>query len=71
MTSVIGAGLIHNIAYVVFLAIYFLPTIVAFIRSSRSRSTVLIVNLLLGWTFIGWLVALVVAVRGRKDAPAP
>lgn len=36
---------------------YFIPTFVAFDRH-RRRAMVLAVNLLLGWTLIGWVVAL-------------
>jgi hypothetical protein len=37
---------------------YWLPTIVAFIRSHPSKGAVLAVNGLLGWTFVGWVVSL-------------
>ncbi|MGC1908320.1 MAG: superinfection immunity protein [Candidatus Dormiibacterota bacterium] len=36
---------------------YFIPTFVAFDRH-RRRAAVLAINLLLGWTLIGWVVAL-------------
>ena len=43
-------------------AIYFLPTFVAMIRHKRKghrhENAIVIVNLFLGWTFIGWVVAL-------------
>jgi hypothetical protein len=38
-------------------AAYFIPTFVAFDRHHR-RTAVLAINLLLGWTVIGWSVAL-------------
>jgi hypothetical protein len=41
------------------IAIYFLPTIVAVKRGKRNRTSIIMVNVLLGWTFIGWVVALV------------
>jgi len=37
--------------------IYFTPTIIAVVR--KHHQPVGIVNLFLGWTFIGWVVALV------------
>lgn len=42
---------------------YFVPTIVA---AARARGTlgVFLLNLLLGWTFLGWLLALYIASRG-------
>lgn len=47
--------------------LYFLPSIVAFARSKRDSGAILVLNLLLGWTAIGWVIALVWALR--HDAP--
>ena len=47
--------------------LYFLPAIVAFARSKRDAGAILVLNLLLGWTAIGWVIALVWALR--QDAP--
>jgi hypothetical protein len=49
------------------LAVYFLPFIVALLRS-HNPGGVFVVNLLLGWTLIGWAVALVMACgwNGRR-----
>jgi len=42
--------------------LYFLPTVWAYAHHRRERaSAVLLVNLLLGWTVIGWFAALVMA----------
>ena len=38
---------------------YFLPTIIALVRKKTNFMPILLVNLLLGWTFVGWVVALV------------
>jgi hypothetical protein len=46
---------------------YFLPAIIAFARSKRDSTSILILNLLLGWTAIGWVVALVWSLR--TDVP--
>ena len=40
-------------------AIGFLPTILAFQRGHDSRMAILVLNLFLGWTGIGWIIALV------------
>lgn len=45
------------------LAIYFVPSILAFDRKVSSPWSVFVINLLLGWTLIGWAVALALAVR--------
>jgi hypothetical protein len=47
--------------------LYFLPSIVAFARSKRDAVSILVVNLLLGWTAIGWVIALVWALK--QDVP--
>ena len=41
------------------LLIYFLPTIVAYGRRHRQKFAILILNIVAGWTFLGWVVALV------------
>lgn len=40
-------------------ALYFLPTLIAGVRNHHNFGPVLLVNLLLGWTVIGWIVALI------------
>ncbi len=44
---------------IVLLAIYFLPWLVAWSRQHHATDTILIANLVLGWTFVGWFGALV------------
>ena len=46
---------------------YFLPSIIAFARSKRDTSAIVLLNFFLGWTLIGWVVALVWA--AKNDAP--
>jgi hypothetical protein len=41
------------------LAIYFLPTIIANVRNHTQTMAIVLTNLLLGWTFLGWVAALV------------
>ena len=63
-TSVIGtiAGTIGIVIA------YWVPTIVAFTRHVPAKAQVVVVNLLLGWTVIGWIVALVMAFRAVPPA---
>jgi hypothetical protein len=44
---------------VIYLAIYFLPSLIANGRDHSNLAPIIIVNLFLGWTFLGWLWALV------------
>jgi hypothetical protein len=46
---------------------YFLPSIIAFARSKRDTTAILMLNFFLGWTMIGWVVALVWALK--TDVP--
>jgi Superinfection immunity protein len=48
--------------------LYFLPAILAFARSKRDAVAILVLNLFLGWTAIGWVIALVWALK--EDAVA-
>jgi hypothetical protein len=47
----------------VVVALYFLPTIIAAARKVPSVGSVVVINVLLGWTLIGWVVALAMAAR--------
>ena len=44
---------------VVVAALYFLPSGIAAARKKRNVGAILALNILLGWTGIGWVVALV------------
>lgn len=39
--------------------VYFLPSIVAFWRGHHNRGAIFILNLFLGWSGLGWVVALI------------
>ncbi len=41
------------------LNIYFLPSIFAASKRHRNGAAIFVLNLLLGWTFIGWAIAMV------------
>ncbi|HEV2576571.1 MAG TPA: superinfection immunity protein [Acidobacteriaceae bacterium] len=41
------------------LALHFLPAIIAGVRHARNFGWILVINLLLSWTVIGWIVALI------------
>jgi hypothetical protein len=55
------------IVFVPLVAIYFLPSIVAYMRKHKQFVPILIVNLFLGWTLIGWVGALVWATIKEKE----
>ena len=49
------------------IGLYFLPTIVAVVAHRRNAVLIAIVNTLLGWSFVGWIVALVMAVAREPE----
>jgi hypothetical protein len=56
-------------ALVVGLFLYFLPTIVANQRCHRERVAIFVLNLLAGWTFAGWVAALVWSLTSNVEPP--
>ena len=51
------------------IGLYFIPTIVAMARHHHNALAVGMLNFFLGWTFIGWVVALVWACTAVRTAP--
>jgi hypothetical protein len=47
---------------------YLAPSLIAAVRNTRHGGSVIVVNLFLGWTVIGWVVALAMACRSRDCA---
>jgi Superinfection immunity protein len=45
---------------------YSLPTIVAVARKVTNQGSVAVINFFLGWTLIGWVVALAMACRTSR-----
>jgi hypothetical protein len=52
----------------VVLLIYFLPTVIALARGHLSALAIFFLNLFLGWTMLGWLIALVWSCTGNTVA---
>ncbi len=50
--------------------VYFLPFLVANHRRHRNQAGIGALNLFLGWTFVGWVVALVWALAVDRTAEA-
>ena len=53
------SGVFGIIGFIISLAIYFLPTIIAVARHHRNTLAIFLIDLFLGWTFIGWIVVLI------------
>jgi hypothetical protein len=46
---------------ILILALYFTPLIIAAARKLPNTGSVAVINILLGWTLVGWIVALAMA----------
>ena len=44
------------------IGLYFLPAIIAAVRHTHNATGILVLNIFLGWTGVGWLVALLLAI---------
>lgn len=62
------SGIFMLLAMAVGAAVYFLPTIIAKRRGKTNFVAIFVLNLFLGFTMIGWVVALVWAVS-RDNLP--
>jgi hypothetical protein len=45
-----------------FFGLYFLPAIVAAARHTHNSTAILLINIFLGWTIIGWFVAFLMSI---------
>lgn len=59
MSDNVGALAFTALLFLGGAVIYFFPFIVTNGRRHRQQVAILVLNLCLGWTFIGWVVALV------------
>lgn len=53
------------------MVVYFVPCLVGSRRNHRNAMPIFILNLLLGWTFVGWVGALVWAMTDNVKTDAP
>lgn len=53
------------------LVVYFLPALNAMSRKHPSSGGVFLLNLLLGWTLLGWIVAAVWSASGKPGSSDP
>ena len=53
------------------LALYLLPCLIGCARHAPDMGAVAVINILLGWTLIGWVVALAMAFRSVPPGPPP
>lgn len=49
--------------------IYFVPSVVALVRDHPKYTPIVVVNFLLGWTLLGWVAALAMALTHIQSVP--
>ena len=52
------------------IGLYFIPTIIAMVRHKQNTMAIFALNLFLGWTLLGFVVALVWALTKDRDIQA-
>lgn len=60
-------SIFHWLILLLALCLYFVPTLVAVRRLHVSRAGIAVINVFLGWTFLGWVVALAWAFSGPNN----
>lgn len=50
------AGVVLSIVFFATLSLYFAPTIAAAVRGHHLYWTIYVINLLLGWLLVGWII---------------
>ncbi len=60
-----------SLLILVIFAVYMLPAIVAYRRNHRQAMAITVLSFFLGWSLIGWVVALVWACTTDVSGPAP
>lgn len=61
---VVLAGIVGAVASVL---IYIAPSLIAARRNVPNTGSIIVVNLLLGFTYVGWVIALAMAVADKRD----
>jgi len=64
-----GIGGVFILLIVLAILLYFLPSIIALLRQHHQKGAVFAINLLLGWTLIGWAVSLAMAMSAKRQSP--
>lgn len=51
--------------------IYFIPALIAVLESRKNTGAIVAINILLGWTFIGWIIAFIWALVKDNETKNP
>lgn len=61
-------GVILGVMITAGLSLYFLPTIVATVRRRRRLASIFSVNLIVGWTIVGWIATVIWVMESHSRA---
>jgi hypothetical protein len=64
------SGILVPVLWVIGAILYFVPWVVASRRRVHAQAGIIVLNLLLGWTILGWVGALIWAVSAETDSQA-
>lgn len=56
--------------FIVLIAMFFLPSLIALVRSHHNGFAIFLTNFLLGWTLIGWIIALIWSTTSTRQRVA-
>ena len=51
------------------IVVYLLPTIIVLIRKNVNKSMVILLNVFLGWTLVGWIISLILSLQNQQKNP--
>lgn len=49
--------------FVFLMVLYMVPSLVAIFRGHKDVVSILLINILLGWTMVGWLIAFIWSIK--------
>ena len=58
------------VAFTIFTCLYLLPTFIAYRKEKKDRLAILIINIFLGASVVGWLIALIWSLTSDKKSKA-
>ena len=50
----------------ILITLYFIPSIIAIKKRHKDLSKILMINIFLGWTIVGWIISLVIVINKQK-----
>ena len=57
--------------FILAIIFYLLPCVIAAVRNARHSGMIFFINLVFGWTVLGWIAALIWAIAEAPEEPRP